>query len=100
MPWFRCRRWHSSWATTASITWGGARISRQQKLSVPRREQLPQRVRGSRIVTGGAALVVAATVFRSEGAVRTLKKLRLVGFAYVAAIVAVAIWRVWQQGGL
>ena len=52
------------------------------------------------IVTGGATLVVAATVFRSEGAVRTLKKLRLVGFAYVAAIVAVAIWRVWQQGGL
>ena len=45
------RRWHSSWAATASSASGGARTRRQQNDRAPRREQLPQRVVVSRIVT-------------------------------------------------
>jgi hypothetical protein len=47
-----------------------------------------------------AALTVMAVVFRSQGAIRFLKRLRLIAFVYVATIVAIAIWRVWEQGGL
>lgn len=52
------------------------------------------------LVLGAAGLAVAATVFRSQGAVRLLKRVRLVAFIYVGVIVAVALWRIWQQGGL
>jgi hypothetical protein len=47
-----------------------------------------------------AALTVMPVVFRSQGAIRFLKRLRLIAFVYVATIVAIAIWRVWEQGGL
>jgi hypothetical protein len=49
------------------------------------------------ILTG---VVVAATVFRSSSALHILHRLRLIGLIYVAAIVIIAGWRLWQQGGL
>ena len=52
------------------------------------------------LVAGGGALAVASVVFRSERATHLLKQLRLVAFAYVAGIVAIAVYRIWQQGGL
>jgi hypothetical protein len=52
------------------------------------------------IVTAVAGLIVAATIFRSQGAIVMLKRIRLIGFAYVITIVAVAAWRIWEQGGL
>jgi hypothetical protein len=52
------------------------------------------------LVLGAAGLAVAATIFRSQGAVRLLKRLRLIAFVYVATIVAIGLWRIWEQGGL
>ena len=52
------------------------------------------------LVAGAAALAVASVVFRSEGATRLLKQLRLAAFVYVIAIVAAAAFRIWQQGGI
>jgi hypothetical protein len=51
-------------------------------------------------LVGAAALAVAAVIFRSQGAIHFLKRLRLIAFVYVGTIVAIAIWRVWEQGGL
>ena len=50
-PWPNTRRWHSSWAATASSASGGARTRRQLNDRLPLREQLPQRLVVSRIVT-------------------------------------------------
>ena len=50
-PWPNTRRWHSSWTTTVSSASGGARTRRHENDSRPLREQLPQRVRWSRMVT-------------------------------------------------
>ncbi len=45
-------------------------------------------------------VVVAATMFRSSRALHVLHRIRLIGLIYVAAIVVIAGWRLWQQGGL
>lgn len=52
------------------------------------------------LVAGGGALGVASLVFKSPRATKLLKQLRLAAWAYVAMIIAVAAYRVWQQGGL
>ena len=51
-------------------------------------------------ITALTGLIVAATVYRSQSALHILHRLRLIGLIYVAAIVAAACWRIYQQGGL
>lgn len=52
------------------------------------------------LLSSAITLGVAATVFRSRRAIAILRRIRLVAFVYVITIVALAIWQVWEQGGL
>ena len=45
-------------------------------------------------------MVIAAVVFRSRRAVEALRFLRKVGWGYVIAILLIAAWHLWQDGGL
>ena len=47
-----------------------------------------------------AAVVVAAVVFRSRRAAEALRFLRRVGWGYAIAILAIAAWYLWRDGGL
>lgn len=44
-------------------------------------------------------MIIAAVVFRSHRAVEALRFLRKVGWAYVVAILLIAAWHLWQDGG-
>ena len=45
-------------------------------------------------------VIIAAIVFRSRRAVEALRFLRKAALGYVIAILLIAAWRLWQDGGL
>ena len=44
--------------------------------------------------------IIAVVVFRSRRAAEALRFLQKVGWGYVIAILLIAAWHVWQDGGL
>ncbi len=44
-------------------------------------------------------MIIAAVFFRSRRAVEALRFLRKAAWGYVIAILLIAVWRLWQDGG-
>ena len=54
----------------------------------------------SLLVIAGITLVVMAVVFRDQRARSVLRFARNTAWIYVAVILALGVWRLYQQGGL
>lgn len=47
-----------------------------------------------------ATLIVMAFVFRHEGARSVLRFMRTTAWVYVSVVLAIGLWRIWQNGGI
>ena len=54
----------------------------------------------SLLVISITTLVVMAVVFRHQGARNALRLARNTAWIYVAVVLAIGLWRLFQQGGL
>lgn len=53
---------------------------------------------GGAILLAIVGLIIAARVFRNRRAAETLQFGKKVAFAYIAAIVLLALWQLWSEG--